>query len=154
MHTGAPDLEWTKWATRQLSSRAAAFVAIFGIIGCPAVGIAGMIVVWMVACRRTEQYAVHIPPACATVREMVYAVNPTTGALSSTALTTNHYFDHRGNLIAESAPGGLSGSTVVGPADASALSATTPSARRIDPRAIVVGLGPSLPATSTGAAPG
>jgi RHS repeat-associated protein len=37
----------------------------------------------------------------------VYDVNPTTGAVSSTALTTNDYFDHRGDLIAESAPGGL-----------------------------------------------
>jgi YD repeat-containing protein len=37
----------------------------------------------------------------------VYDVNPTTGAVSSTALTTNDYYDHRGDLIAESAPGGL-----------------------------------------------
>ena len=34
-------------------------------------------------------------------------MNPTTGAVSSTALTTNDYYDHRGDLIAESAPGGL-----------------------------------------------
>jgi hypothetical protein len=27
-----------------------------------------------VACRRTEQYAVHIPASCATVRDMVYAL--------------------------------------------------------------------------------
>ncbi len=37
----------------------------------------------------------------------VYDVNPSTGAVSSTALTTNDYYDHRGDLIAESAPGGL-----------------------------------------------
>jgi YD repeat-containing protein len=37
----------------------------------------------------------------------VFDVNPTTGAVSSNALTTNDYYDHRGNLIAESAPGGL-----------------------------------------------
>ena len=37
----------------------------------------------------------------------VYDVNPTTGAVSTTALTTNDYYDHRGDLIAESAPGGL-----------------------------------------------
>ncbi len=37
----------------------------------------------------------------------VYDVNPSTGAVSSTALTTNDYYGHRGNLIAESAPGGL-----------------------------------------------
>jgi RHS repeat-associated protein len=36
-----------------------------------------------------------------------YSVDPTTGAVSSMALTTNDYYDHRGNLIAESAPGGL-----------------------------------------------
>jgi RHS repeat-associated protein len=36
-----------------------------------------------------------------------FDVNPATGAVSSTALTTNGYFDHRGDLIAESAPGGL-----------------------------------------------
>ncbi len=37
----------------------------------------------------------------------VYDVNPSTGAVSSTALTTNDYYDHRGDLIAESDPGGL-----------------------------------------------
>src|SRR5579884_851761 len=37
----------------------------------------------------------------------VYDVNPSTGAVSSSALTTKYYYDHRGNLIAESDPGGL-----------------------------------------------
>ena len=37
----------------------------------------------------------------------VYDVNPTTGAVSTNALTTKDYYDHRGDLIAESAPGGL-----------------------------------------------
>src|SRR5581483_2998504 len=37
----------------------------------------------------------------------VYDVNPSTGAVSSTALTTNYYYDHRGDLMAESDPGGL-----------------------------------------------
>jgi YD repeat-containing protein len=37
----------------------------------------------------------------------VFAVDPTTGAVSTSALTTNDYYDHRGNLIAESSPGGL-----------------------------------------------
>jgi YD repeat-containing protein len=37
----------------------------------------------------------------------VFAVDPTTGAVSTSALTTNDYFDYRGNLIAESSPGGL-----------------------------------------------
>jgi RHS repeat-associated protein len=37
----------------------------------------------------------------------VYDVNPTNGTVSSTGLTTNDYYDHRGDLIAESAPGGL-----------------------------------------------
>jgi RHS repeat-associated protein len=36
-----------------------------------------------------------------------YDVNSMTGGLSTTALTTNDYYDHRGHLIAESAPGGL-----------------------------------------------
>ena len=34
-------------------------------------------------------------------------MNPSTGSVSSNALTTNDYYDHRGDLIAESAPGGL-----------------------------------------------
>jgi YD repeat-containing protein len=37
----------------------------------------------------------------------VFDVNPSTGVVSSTALTTNYYRDHRGDLIATSAPGGL-----------------------------------------------
>jgi RHS repeat-associated protein len=37
----------------------------------------------------------------------VYDVNPSTGAVSTSALTTNDYYDHRGDLIAESDPGGL-----------------------------------------------
>jgi hypothetical protein len=37
----------------------------------------------------------------------VYDVNPVTGAVSSSALTTEFYYDHRGDLIAESDPGGL-----------------------------------------------
>jgi RHS repeat-associated protein len=36
-----------------------------------------------------------------------YDVNPSSGSVSSTALTTNDYYDSRGNLVAESAPGGL-----------------------------------------------
>ncbi len=37
----------------------------------------------------------------------VYSVDPGSGVVSSTALTTNAYYDHRGDLIATSAPGGL-----------------------------------------------
>ncbi len=37
----------------------------------------------------------------------VFDVNPTSGAVSSSGLTTNYYFDHRGDLIAESDPGGM-----------------------------------------------
>ncbi|HEY7312113.1 MAG TPA: hypothetical protein VH643_22300 [Gemmataceae bacterium] len=37
----------------------------------------------------------------------VFDVNPSTGVVSSSALTTNLYYDHRSDLIAESAPGGL-----------------------------------------------
>ncbi len=40
-------------------------------------------------------------------QEQVYSVDPSTGDVSSTALTTNYYFDHRGNQVAESNPGGL-----------------------------------------------
>jgi RHS repeat-associated protein len=40
-------------------------------------------------------------------QQLIYDVDPSTGAVSSTALTTNYYYDHRGNQIAESAPGGL-----------------------------------------------
>jgi YD repeat-containing protein len=36
----------------------------------------------------------------------VWDINPSTGDASG-ALTTNYYYDHRGNLIAESDPGGL-----------------------------------------------
>ena len=35
-----------------------------------------------------------------------YDVNPSTGAVSGTALTTNTYYDTRGNVVAVSAPGG------------------------------------------------
>jgi RHS repeat-associated protein len=38
---------------------------------------------------------------------LVYDVNPSNGTVSSTALTTNYYYDHRGDLMAESDPGGL-----------------------------------------------
>jgi YD repeat-containing protein len=38
---------------------------------------------------------------------LVYDVNPSTGAVSTSALTTNYYYDHRGDLMAESDPGGL-----------------------------------------------
>ncbi len=40
-------------------------------------------------------------------KTQVYDVNPSNGSVSSTALTTNDYYDHRGDLMAESAPGGL-----------------------------------------------
>ena len=40
-------------------------------------------------------------------RTQTYSVNPSTGAVSSSALTTNYYYDHRGEVVAESAPGGL-----------------------------------------------
>ncbi len=37
----------------------------------------------------------------------VYDVNPQTGAVSTNSLTTNYYYDHRGEQIAQSDPGGL-----------------------------------------------
>jgi RHS repeat-associated protein len=40
-------------------------------------------------------------------QSQVFDVNPSTGAVSSSALTTNLYYDHRGDLMAESDPGGL-----------------------------------------------
>ncbi|MDB5306429.1 MAG: hypothetical protein JWO38_631, partial [Gemmataceae bacterium] len=36
-----------------------------------------------------------------------YDVNPSTGSVSTSALTSNTYFDTRGNMLAQSAPGGL-----------------------------------------------
>jgi RHS repeat-associated protein len=42
-----------------------------------------------------------------TYQAQVFSVNPTTGAVSSTALTTNSWFNHRGFVIATSQPGGL-----------------------------------------------
>jgi len=38
---------------------------------------------------------------------LMYNVNQTTGAVSANALTTNTYYDHRGNKVAVSSPGGL-----------------------------------------------
>jgi RHS repeat-associated protein len=40
-------------------------------------------------------------------QSQVYDVNPSTGAVSASALTTGYYYDHRGDLVAESDPGGL-----------------------------------------------
>jgi RHS repeat-associated protein len=40
-------------------------------------------------------------------QKLVYAVDPATGAVSSAALATNYYYDHRGDQMAESVPGGL-----------------------------------------------
>jgi YD repeat-containing protein len=37
----------------------------------------------------------------------VYSVNPSSGAVSSTALTTNAWYNHRGELIKQANPGGL-----------------------------------------------
>src|SRR5262249_29609622 len=37
----------------------------------------------------------------------LFGVDPATGAVSSSALTDNTWFDHRGNAVKESAPGGL-----------------------------------------------
>ncbi len=36
-----------------------------------------------------------------------YSVDPSSGSVSTYALTTNYYYNHRGELIEESAPGGL-----------------------------------------------
>jgi hypothetical protein len=40
-------------------------------------------------------------------QEQTWDVNPSNGTVSSTALTTNYYYNHRGEQIAVSAPGGL-----------------------------------------------
>jgi RHS repeat-associated protein len=45
-------------------------------------------------------------------QSQVFDVNPSTGAVLGSPLTTNDYYDHRGDLIAESAPGGLWDKTV------------------------------------------
>jgi hypothetical protein len=46
----------------------------FGVLACPIVGVLGMFFVCGLLCRRTERYATQIPPACATVRDMVYTL--------------------------------------------------------------------------------
>ena len=63
-------------------------VAMLAFLVCPVVGFIGMFLVCEVACRRTEHYAVHMPPACATVRDMVYALvgeHPAAPMVSDTA---------------------------------------------------------------------
>ncbi len=50
-----------------------ATAALAGLV-CIFVGILGVLLVRWELCRRTERYAVHLPPACATVRDMVYAL--------------------------------------------------------------------------------
>jgi hypothetical protein len=71
---------------------AAPFVAPFAVLGCPVVGILGMFLVCRAVCRRTERYAVHIPPACVTVRDTVYALvsgHPAPRLVSDTARATD-----------------------------------------------------------------
>src|SRR5205085_8068219 len=63
-------------------------LVVLGLLGCPIVGTLGAFEVCRVLCRRTEQYAVHIPPACATVRDLVYALvsnHPAAPMVSDTA---------------------------------------------------------------------
>jgi hypothetical protein len=67
-------------------------VAILVVLGCPLVGIVGMFAVCRAACRRTEHYAVHIPAACATVRDTVYTLvsrHPAAPMVSETARASN-----------------------------------------------------------------
>jgi RHS repeat-associated protein len=40
-------------------------------------------------------------------QSQTYSVNPTTGAVSANALTTNLWYDHRGNVLKTAVPGGL-----------------------------------------------
>lgn len=49
-------------------------LAMIGIFACPFVGIPAMFLVYRKLCHRTKHYAVHIPLACATVRDLVYAL--------------------------------------------------------------------------------
>lgn len=44
------------------------------IIPGPFVGILAMFLVCREACRRTEHYAIHFSPSCATIRDLVYAL--------------------------------------------------------------------------------
>jgi len=53
---------------------AAPLVTILAVAACPIVGITGMLLVCRAAYRRTERHATHVPPACATVRDMVYTI--------------------------------------------------------------------------------
>jgi hypothetical protein len=71
---------------------AAPLVVILAVLGCPVVGFLGMVLVCRAACRRTERYAVQIPPACATVRDMVYILvsrHPAAPMVSDTARASN-----------------------------------------------------------------
>jgi hypothetical protein len=64
----------------------------FGVLACPIVGFLGMFFVCQALCRRTERYAVHIPPACATVRDLVYtlvSLHPAAPMVSDTARASN-----------------------------------------------------------------
>jgi hypothetical protein len=58
----------------------------------PIVGSIGMLVVSDYLCRRTEHYAVYIPPTCETVRDMVYTLvsaNPAAPMVSDTVRATD-----------------------------------------------------------------
>jgi hypothetical protein len=71
---------------------AAPFVATVAVLACPFVGILGMFLVCRAACRRTQRYAVHIPPGCAAVRDMVYTLvgrRPAAPMVSDTARATD-----------------------------------------------------------------
>jgi RHS repeat-associated protein len=65
-------------------------------------------------------------------RTHTYDVNQTTGAISTNSLTTNYYYDHRGDQIAESDPGGLWTKTQYDGAGRSSVNYTTDGASGTD----------------------
>jgi RHS repeat-associated protein len=62
----------------------------------------------------------------------VYDVSPTTGAVGAYTLSTNYYYDHRGDLIATSNPGGLWTKSVYDGAGRDVLDYTTDGALGIN----------------------
>jgi RHS repeat-associated protein len=59
------------------------------------------------ASRLRAQSATSFDDQGRTYQTRVYSVNPSTGAVSSSALTTNIFYDHRGNVLKTAVPGGV-----------------------------------------------
>ncbi|HJT78195.1 MAG TPA: hypothetical protein VJ739_13410, partial [Gemmataceae bacterium] len=81
----APALVFSILLVFALGSTPAAFIAGLTVLVC---GSVGMFLVRRAGYRHTERYAVHIPPACTTIRDMVYTLvsrHPAAPMVSNTA---------------------------------------------------------------------